>query len=198
MAAGYTWRAYSDGQILSGTLDWQPGDPGVRTFEEFLADLDAGTLPNVAFVDGNGPEDEHPTADVQIGEAWTRNVFEHALTSPQWLRLAMVWTYDEAGGFADHVPPPPTCSVGAGHALSAALGPRVPLAVISPWAKRGYVSHVPTDHTAITRLIELLFDLPALSPRDANSAALLDHFDFSCGRDLSVPTPPASGTGGCP
>jgi len=198
MAAGYTWGAYSDGQILSGTLDWRAGDPGVHTMQEFLDALDAGTLPNVAFVDGNGPEDEHPVADVQIGEAWTRNVLEHAVASPQWLRLAMVWTYDEAGGFADHVPPPATCSVAPGHALSATLGPRVPLVVISPWAKRGFVSHVPHDHTAITRLIELLFDLPALTPRDANSDALLDHFDFSCGRDLSTPPPPAAGVGGCP
>jgi phospholipase C len=88
--------------------------------------------------------------------------------------------------------------VGAGRALNASLGPRVPLAVISPWARRGFMSHVPHDHTAITRLIELLFDLPALTPRDANSDALLDHFDFACGRDLSTPPPPAAGVDGCP
>jgi phospholipase C len=198
MEAGYTWGVYSDGQILSGTLDWKPGDPGVHSMQAFLDALDAGTLPNVAFVDGKGSEDEHPAADIQVGEAWTRNVYQHAVASPQWERLAMVWTYDENGGFADHVPPPAACSVDPGRAIAGAYGPRVPMAVISPWARRGFVSHTPTDHTAITRLIETLFGLPALTPRDANSSALLEHFDFSCGRDLSTPPPPAAGVGGCP
>jgi phospholipase C len=198
MAAGYTWGVYTDGQILSGTLDWHPDDPGVHPMQDFLDALDAGTLPNVSFVDGNGAEDEHPAADVQLGEAWTRNVYDHAVASPQWERLAMLWTYDEAGGYADHVPPPAGCSADPGFALSTSRGPRVPMGVISPWARRGYVSHEVTDHTALTRFIEVVFDLPALTARDANSAALLDLFDFSCGRDLSTPPPPAAGTGGCP
>lgn len=74
----------------------------------------------------------------------------------------------------------------------------MPLVVISPWAKRNYVSHVVHDHTAITRFIEALFDLPALSARDANSDALFDLFDFSRGRDRSVPQAPDAGTGICP
>jgi phospholipase C len=79
------------------------------------------------------------------------------------------------------------------------LGPRVPLVAISPWAKRHYVSHVVHDHTAITRFIETIFDLPALTARDANSDALMDLFDFSCGRESFVPGPaPEAGTGGCP
>jgi phospholipase C len=78
------------------------------------------------------------------------------------------------------------------------MGPRVPLVAISPWAKRAFVSHDVTDHTAITRFIEMLFGLPALSARDANSEALFDLFDFSCGRDMSVPAAPNPGTGGCP
>jgi phospholipase C len=78
------------------------------------------------------------------------------------------------------------------------MGPRIPLVALSPWAKRAYVSHVVHDHTAITRFIETLFDLPALTARDANSDALFDLFDFSCGRDLTVPVSPSPGTGGCP
>jgi len=68
---------------------------------------------------------------------------------------------------------------------------------ISAWAKRNYVSHVVRDHTAITRFIETLFNLPALTARDANSDALLDMFDFSCGRDLSLGPAPVPAKNGC-
>ncbi len=78
------------------------------------------------------------------------------------------------------------------------MGPRIPLVAISPWAKRGFASHVARDHTAIIRFVETVFDLPALTARDANSDALFDLFDFSCGRDLTVPAAPAAGTNGCP
>jgi phospholipase C len=77
------------------------------------------------------------------------------------------------------------------------MGPRIPLVTISPWSKRGYVSHVVHDHTAITRFVEAIFDLPALTARDANSDALLDMFDFGCGRDRAVAAAPSPGTGGC-
>ena len=199
IAAGYTWRVYTDGTPLSGTLNWAKGSPmpGVRSMTRFYSDLDGGTLPSVAFVDGlDAVEDDHPPADLQVGEAFVRKIYDHATRSPQWNRIAIVWTYDEVGGFADHVPPPPGCDPGF---LSSPYGrgPRVPFVVISPWARRGHVSHVVRDHTAITRFIETLFGLPALTARDANSDALLEMFDFSCDRDLSVPAAPPAGTGGC-
>jgi len=199
IAAGFTWGVYTDSGPLSDTLDWTAKDPGVHTMSDLFDALDKGTLPNVAFVDGvENVEDDHPLADLQRGEAWTKNVVDHAMASPEWQRLALLWTYDEAGAFADHVPPPSACLALPSTSPFTLLGPRVPFAVISPWAKRGYVSHVVRDHTAITRFIEALFDLPALTARDANSDALLDMFDFTCGRDLSVPAAPAPGTGGCP
>jgi phospholipase C len=199
MAGGFTWGAYTDGGTFSDALDWHVGDPGVHNLLELFGALDEGTLPNVVFVDGiENVEDDHPEADLQLGETWTKAIIDHAITSPEWQRLAIVWTYDEAGAFADHVPPPNGCLALPSSAPFTLMGPRIPLAVISPWAKRGYVSHVVHDHTAITRFIETLFDLPALTARDANSDALLDMFDFSCGRDLSVPPAPNPGTGGCP
>ena len=117
--------------------------------------------------------------------------------SPQWERLALLYTYDECGAFFAHVPPPEACRAFPSRAPFATMGPRIPLVTISPWSKRSYVSHVPGDHTAITRFIEAIFDLPALTARDANSDALLDMFDVSCGRDLSVAPAPSPGTGGC-
>jgi phospholipase C len=78
------------------------------------------------------------------------------------------------------------------------MGVRIPLVAISPWAKKHYVSHVPHEHTAINRFISTVFDLPALTARDANSDALMDLFDFRCGADLTPPPgEPESGTGGC-
>ena len=196
---GFTWGVYTDGGPLSDALDWKTTDPGVHTVQDLFDALDHGTLPNVAFVDGiENVEDDHPLADLQKGEAWTKPIIDHALSSPEWQRLAIVWTYDEAGAFADHVPPPNACLALPSTSPFTLMGPRIPLVVVSPWAKRGYVSHVVRDHTAITRFIETLFDLPALTARDANSDALLDMFDFSCGRDLSVPAAPNPGTGGCP
>ena len=201
LAAGATWGVYSDGSPLSGSLGWRSNDPGVHPLADVLSALDDGTLPNVAFVDGvENVDDNHPPADLQVGERWLRALYQHAAASPQWPRLAMVWTYDESGGFADHVPPPPGCAPSASAADQAFVerGPRVPFVVISPWAKRGYVSSVVRDHVSITRLIELLFDVPALTARDANADALLELFDFSCGRDLAAPVPPEAGDGGCP
>jgi phospholipase C len=199
MNAGFTWGAYSDGLALSGTLDWGPNEPGVHTMKELLDALDAGTLPNVSFVDGvESWDDDHPKADLQAGEAWLKDIYGHAIASPQWQRMAILFTYDEGGGFADHVPPPEGCSALPTRSPFTRMGPRVPLIAISPWAKRNYASHVVHDHTAITRFIEAVFDLPALTARDANMDALMDLFDFSCGRDLSVGAAPEPGMDGCP
>ncbi len=76
------------------------------------------------------------------------------------------------------------------------LGTRVPLIAISPWARRHHVAHGLKEHTSITRFIEAVFALPALTARDANSDALLDMFDFTCA-PAPAPAAPAAGRGGC-
>jgi phospholipase C len=201
--AGVTWGAYSDGSLVGGTLNWSAGHANTGSFATFLQKLDAGTLPQVAFVDGvDNVTDDHPTADVQAGEAWTRTIYEHAIASSLWPKLAILWTYDEAGGFFDHVPPPNmACVARPGNPKDTSyveLGVRIPMVVMSPYARPGYTSHVVQEHTAITRLIETVFDLPALTSRDANSDALLDLFDFGCPPAFLTPPPaPASGTNGC-
>jgi phospholipase C len=73
----------------------------------------------------------------------------------------------------------------------------VPTIVISPWARAHYVSHVVRDHTAVLRLIETVFDLPALTARDANNDAMLDMFDFACPARLTPAPAPPAGSGGC-
>lgn len=201
-AAGLTWGAYSDSEILSGALGWNTDSPGCYCERDLFERIDTGTLPNVVFVDATpGLNDDHPPADLQRGEAWVRELYQHVIASPQWARTAMIWTYDEGGGFADHVPPPNQACVARPGTVDDAyfeLGVRVPFVVVSPYARPGLVSHVPQEHTAVTRFIETIFGLPALTARDANSPALLDLFDFSCAPPMLVPPPaPEAGTGGC-
>lgn len=200
-AAHVTWGAYSDGALLSGTLNWKPGHANTGDLATFLRQLDDGTLPAVSFVDGiENVDDDHPTADMQQGESWLRAIYQRAVASPLWPKMALLWTYDEAGGFFDHVVPPgPACVARPvdRDQMFTELGVRVPLVAISPWARPHSVSHVAHDHTAITRFIEAVFDLPALTARDANSDALLDLFDFTQPALMTPPKAPLAGTGGC-
>jgi len=197
--AGLTWAAYSDGPLFAGAVAWSHDQPNGYCFDDFFARVDSGTLPNVTFVDATEQiTDDHPNADLQRGERWMRDIYQHVINSPQWPRTAMIWVYDEGGGFADHVPPPTGCVARPQDAEYFELGPRVPLVVISPYARPSFVSHVVQEHTAITRFIESVFGLPALTARDANSTALLDMYDFSCAPPMLTPPPaPAAGRRGC-
>ncbi len=107
------------------------------------------------------------------------------MDSPYWDKTVIFITYDEHGGLYDHVAPPKTCapddtSPKSGGELGGfdQLGFRVPVFVISPYTKAHYVSHVTHDHTSIVRFVQTLFELPALTRRDANADAMLDFFDF--------------------
>ncbi len=151
--------------------------------------------------DVNG-EDEHPPGVPQMGQRLSYDVVRVLMSNEEvWKRSVLFITYDEAGGFYDHVPPPNACAPdgnepkypGGAYGIndhgdtSDAIyggrfdryGVRVPLLVVSPWVKRGYVSHYTYDHTSIVRFIEGRFGLPALTKRDANADPLLDFFDVS-------------------
>jgi phospholipase C len=200
-ALGVTWQIYSDNSFfpLEGSVAWgnRKIQDDVATFYAALAD---GSLPSVAFIDATlNDTDEHPWANVQRGEAWTRTLVEKLTQSPIWGSTVLFWLYDESGGFADHVPPPTNaCPPSADQAEFHELGMRVPFVAISPYAKRHFVSHAVHSHTSILRFIETLHDVPALTARDANSDALLDMFDFCGTPNTDVGTIPAAGTGGCP
>src|SRR5262249_52911695 len=153
-------------------------------------DAAAGTLPQVSYVDPAfilGEDDEHPPTNIQLGQAFIAKVLNAVMTSPAWKRTAVIVTYDEHGGYYDHVPPPPACPPDAippslqpndTQARFDRYGVRVPLVVVSPYARKHFVSHRVYDHTSILRFIETRFDLPALTARDANADPLLDLFDF--------------------
>jgi phospholipase C len=191
------WGVYTSGDVRQNCLGWNNNHNGVHSFQAFLDGLDNGSLPAVSFVDPGPAEDEHPTGDAQKGEAWGRTIYTHAVASPLWMKLAIVYTYDEAGGLADHVVPPKACIPSPDQAEFDRLGIRVPAIVISPWARKSFVSHEVHEHSSTLRLIELLSDIPALTARDANSDALLDMFDFSCPALANPPPPPDAGKNGC-
>lgn len=200
-AAGVGWGVYTSGTPRMDCLGWDRSHAGVHLFEQFIRDLASGALPAVSFVDPGSGEDEHPPNDLQPGEAWSRRIDIAAFRSPLWPTLAIFHTYDEAGGLADHVPPPAACIASPDQTEFDRLGMRVPLVVISPWARPHYVSHTTYEHTSVLRFIELLHGLPALTARDANAAVPLDLFDFSAcpppSLDVALTAIPPSGTGGC-
>jgi phospholipase C len=161
-------------------------------FADFLTDAAAGRLPAVSFVDprfedepSGTSSDDHPHADIRAGEAFLAEVYAAVTGSPNWANTMLVVTYDEWGGFYDHVAPSTAPDVSSDTALR---GFRVPTVVVSPRARRGAVAHGTYDHTSILRAIEWRWDLPSLTPRDANARNLAEVLDFGSMPDLSAPT----------
>ncbi|MEW6270701.1 MAG: alkaline phosphatase family protein [Thermodesulfobacteriota bacterium] len=189
--AGITWRLYfSDVAfgILYGYVR-ATGADNLKPLADYFADAAAGTLPQVSFIDpaffaGEERTDEHPPANVQKGQQFVASVVGALTSSPQWTRSALFITYDEHGGYWDHVPPPPACPpdgigpIGGSPWAFDRYGFRVPFLVVSPYARRSYVSHTVTDQTSVLRFIQTRYDLPALTARDANADPLLEMFDF--------------------
>jgi phospholipase C len=190
---------------------WNARIDRVRPFAQFLTDCRAGTLPAVTIVSpGVTAYTEENPRDIQLGEAYSAAVVDAVLQSPAWPRTVLVFTYDEHGGYYDHVAPPRAVppddippAVEAAPGAPAAwdhYGLRVPAFVISPYSRPGHVSHVVYDHTSILRLIETKFNLGALTRRDANAANLLDCLDlrgapaFPEPPPLALPALPAGGS----
>jgi phospholipase C len=166
----------------------------VAPISQYFVDAANGTLPNVAFVESDplGPvgtrTDEHAPYNVQLGQKFTHDVVQALVDSPNWSSSAFFLTYDEHGGYYDHVAPPsavppddipPKLQPGDVPGAFDLLGPRVPTIVVSPYAKPHHVSHTVYDHTSILKFIETRFGLPALTRRDAAADPMLDMFDFS-------------------
>ena len=160
----------------------------MHSFDQFLTDAAAGHLPAFSFIDPNydTTSEENPQ-DIQVGERFLAQLTNAVLHSPAWKHTALFITHDEHGGYYDHVPPPraikpdnikPMLEPGDVPGGYDRYGFRVPLFVVSPWARKGYVSRVVQDHTSITAFIERKWNLPAMTFRDANAQPMTDYFDF--------------------
>ena len=122
---------------------------------DLFNDMKAGTLPQVSFVISAAFYSEHPPLNIVLGEKKMASVINALIQSPLWASSAFIMTYDEGGGYFDHVPPPQVDAYG--------MGMRVPTLVVSPWAKRGYISGKLYEHSSILKFIERRFRLPSLA-----------------------------------
>ena len=208
-AHGITWKDYYssnlDGTTLPAatTLLYPPAylkNPAKTVpIAQFFSDAAAGSLPGYCIVepDYNIQSEENPQ-NIAQGEAFVAQVVNAVMSGPAWSRTLLIWTYDEHGGYYDHVPPPPAIppddippAVPAGQSAYEGFGRygfRVPFAIVSPWARPHHVSHHVYDHTSICALVEAKWNLPAMTYRDANARNLLDMLDLD--RRPAFLTPP--------
>ena len=153
-----------------------------ESYSDFLRDCDSGDLPEVAFVDppvaggaAGTSSDYHPYGDVRAGEAWLYETYRAVTRGANWKHTVLVVTFDDWGGFFDHVVPPFANDI---HPALELRGFRVPCIVVSPLARRGHVAHGVYDHASILRMIEWRFELQPLSIRDAGANNLAEVLEF--------------------
>jgi phospholipase C len=163
----------------------------------FFDQAKAGTLPGFSLVEPNyASSSEEDPQNIVHGEQFAATVVDAVMTGPGWKNTLLIWTFDEHGGYYDHVVPPraiapdniaPHIDGGSAYTGFRQYGFRVPCAVISPWARRGYVSHRTFDHTSICALVEAKWNLPAMTYRDANAGNMLDMLDLTAPAFLHPP-----------
>jgi phospholipase C len=191
-AVGVSWKDYfSTGPSakLYPKLYLKNAGTKVVPIAHFFADAAAGTLPGFALVEpGFGSQSEEDPQDIAVGEQFAARVINAVMSGPAWPTTLLIWTYDEHGGYYDHVPPPPAFApdtippaIAAGESAYngfAQYGFRVPFAIVSPWSRPRYVSHEVMDHTSICALVEAKWNLPAMTYRDANARTPLHMLDL--------------------
>lgn len=193
----------------------------IAPISQYFADLQNGTLPQVAMIEpaSNAGFDEHPSnsdlapSNIQLGANYVSTLINGLMGSSSWKDSAFILTFDEFGGLYDHVSPQPAVSPDSiqpvdllpGDVCTQTTGPtcdfvytgyRVPLIVVSPYARKNYVSHNVADLTAILKLIETRFNVPALTRRDAAQIDMTEFFDFQNPAWVTPPNPPAQVTNG--
>jgi phospholipase C len=170
--------------------------PIARNIGHFFAEAAAGTLPSYSYVDPfflgedqGGSNDDHPHADIRRGQALISNIVSALMLSPVWSKTALVITYDEWGGFFDHVVPQqfPDAFTPTDAEEHNTSGFRVPAYVVSPFAVPGTIGHNVYNHASILKLVEWRWDLAPLTVRDAAAGNLAELLDFSA--DLPPKTP---------
>jgi phospholipase C len=188
-AAGVSSRYYfSDVPFLA--LWGQKYLPIASPVERFYADAASGTLPSFSYLDPyflgegqGGSNDDHPHADIHRGQAFLSLVAKAVTTGPLWSKTALVITYDEWGGFFDHVRPPRLADnhdMGVrGKDDHAQAGFRVPTFLLSPFARAGHVGHHVYDHSSILKMVEWRFGLAPLTKRDRAARNLAESLDFA-------------------
>ena len=192
---GISWRYYySPGVLVAPLPTYFPevaSNPDMRArvvpMDELSKDLSSGNLAQVVYVDPSEhfSISEHPPEDVAVGEAWTKTLMDAIMSGSSWSSTAIFLTWDESGGFYDHAPPPQVDHWGYGF--------RVPMIVVSPYARRGFVDHDTMDHTSILKFIADNWQLPYLTEREARAGNLTTAFKFMAPSGIVPRISPASG-----
>ncbi len=176
------YRSLAELTYLPPQIQWVPllgfdrflDDPQLSSrivdLKEYYEDLNRGTLPAVSYVLLLGAT-EHPISDVTLGQRVTRTMIQTLMQSDAWNSSAFFITYDDWGGWYDHVPPPQVDKYG--------LGFRVPALLVSPYARKGHVEHTQLEHASFLKFIEENWGIPPLATRDAHANNFLAAFDFS-------------------
>ncbi len=181
-AAGISWKYYSAVNIWDAPIllqsDYQSAN-NVNNPNQFAQDVTAGNMANVTWLTPPANASDHPPIPLQAGQNFVTTVVNTIMNSSYWSSTAIFVTWDDWGGYYDHVSPPQIDGVG--------LGPRVPLLVISPYARQGYISHQQGEFSSFVKFIEEDFSLPSLGQRDSlpGTSDLMDFFDFN-----QAPQPP--------
>jgi phospholipase C len=222
---GISWRDYytdlPQTAIIPSVIEKYPSN--LAPIGQFLLDCALGTLPQVSFVDpefGASGEvgaplatvpgfaklgslvstlggDEEDPQDLNYGENWAYQIVNAVLQGPAWGRTLLVYTFDEHGGYYDHVPPPAALAPDSIPPDLAATdtpgdyrlyGPRVPAIVASPYARPGGVTNVVHDHTSVLATIQAKWNLPSMTYRDANARTLTDFLDLKRAAFVEPPT----------
>jgi phospholipase C len=166
--AGKTWANYGNGFAFRHYQD-----PRMRANvrQTFLVDAQAGTLPDVSWVYAPSGEDFHPGplssggSRMSASDAWLGSAIDAVGRGPDWAQVVVFVTFDDWGGWSDHVIPPVVETFPNGEPYR--YGSRVPCAVAGPYAKPKYVSHVRSSHVSLVAFIERLYGLPPSPNADA-------------------------------
>jgi phospholipase C len=204
---GISWKIYSDGPTTLQFFHsfYVQHTANVVPYAQYFSDAKSGSLPSVSFIQNSTGSDEHPTVSVQSGAKFASTFINALMKSPNWKDSVFFLTYDEAGGIYDHVSPPSAVNPDGIAPVDLKstdtqgnfdhYGFRVPLIVISPFTKPGYVSHNNADLTAILRFIEVRYGLASLTARDAAQPDMTEFFDFTNAPNANPPNPPEQPVG---
>jgi len=170
---GISWKVYGFTRWYE-SFAYVHENPGLRRnfSSSFVTDLKSGNLSQVSWIIGAPGGDEHPPASIQAGEnSVAKDIVNSIGADSIWNSVAIFITWDDYGGFYDHVDPPQVDQFGYGF--------RVPCLVISPYSKQGFVDNSTNDHTSILKFVETRYSLKPLSTRDAAANDFSEAFDFS-------------------
>lgn len=173
--AGLEWKNY--GGYAFDYITNLKNNPRNVVAGQFAQDASAGKLANVSWLYGPKNLSEHPTENVSDGDAWTATQIKAIIQGGLWSTTAIFITWDDWGGWYDHVNPPEVEKWKDGSQFR--YGNRVGCIVASPYAKTGHISQTLNSHVSLVKFCEMIFGLPAINKRDSSAGDMLDCFDFT-------------------